>query len=244
MSYAAFHLVFLLPPIVLLAVVVRWRTASCTPRSLLMLGLIQMMALAYTTPWDNYLVYRGVWTYGPERVLGTIGYVPVEEYVFFLLQPVLTGLWYLVLRDRLRPSPAAGAALFRLWGTAVWSLVAVSGVLLLLSPDERFLYLGLITAWCGPPLAGMSWLGYRHVWLDRKAAALGLLAPTVYLWIADRFAIADGIWDIADRYSTGIEAWGLPVEEALFFLVTNALVVQGLAMLLPEREAAHAPDAP
>jgi lycopene beta-cyclase len=42
-----------------------------------------------------------------------IGYVPVEEYLFFLLQPLLTGLWlYLVLADagrRAVPDPPAAA---------------------------------------------------------------------------------------------------------------------------------------
>jgi len=34
------------------------------------------------------------------RVVGTIGYVPVEEYLFFLLQPILTGLWLYWLLPR------------------------------------------------------------------------------------------------------------------------------------------------
>ena len=37
------------------------------------------------------LVFREVWGYPPGRVLATIGYVPVEEYMFFLLQPLLAG---------------------------------------------------------------------------------------------------------------------------------------------------------
>jgi len=33
-------------------------------------------------------------------VVGTIGYVPVEEYLFFLLQPILTGFWLYWLLSR------------------------------------------------------------------------------------------------------------------------------------------------
>ena len=58
------------------------------------LGVVLLLAFAYTTPWDNYLVFREVWGYPPGRVLATIGYVPVEEYAFFLLQPIMTGLFY------------------------------------------------------------------------------------------------------------------------------------------------------
>jgi len=54
----------------------------------------------YTTPWDNYLIWRDVWHYGTDRVVGTIGYVPVEEYLFFLLQPILTGFWLYWLLSR------------------------------------------------------------------------------------------------------------------------------------------------
>ena len=30
-----------------------------------------------------------VWGYGPSRVCATVGYVPVEEYAFFVIQPIL-----------------------------------------------------------------------------------------------------------------------------------------------------------
>lgn len=52
-----------------------------------------MIALIYTTPWDNYLVASGVWFYDPARVWNIIlGWVPLEEYIFFILQTILTGL--------------------------------------------------------------------------------------------------------------------------------------------------------
>jgi lycopene cyclase domain-containing protein len=235
MSYATFLLLFLVLPIVVLAALAARRNSDGAKRAIAALVLVQTAALLYTTPWDNYLIYRGVWMYGSNRVIGTIGYVPVEEYVFFILQPLLTGLWYLVLRGGLRARAPEGDRGLRVWGTSGWVLVALAGALALVSPNQRLLYLGLITAWCGPVLAGMTWLGYRHVWVDRRVVALGIAAPTLYLWVADRFAIGDGIWDIAGPYSVGFEPFGLPVEEALFFLVTNAMVVQGLVMLLPER---------
>lgn len=248
MSYLAFLLLFIIPPTLFLAVWARSEGSLRVQGAFKVLLMIQGAAFIYTTPWDNYLVYRGVWGYGQSRVIGTIGYVPVEEYLFFLLQPLLTGLWYLIARSRLRPYPYGPmrepAPSLRTWGTAGWALVALSGAFALLSPNDHLLYFGLIAAWCGPVLAGMTWLGHRHVWLDRKAVTVGILGPTLYLWAADRFAIGNGIWDIADRYSTGLEPFGLPIEEALFFLVTNTMVVQGLAMLLPLRETAYERSSP
>ena len=55
---------------------------------------LALVALIYTTPWDNYLVATGVWWYDPRLVSGlTLGWVPAEEYCFFILQTLLTGLW-------------------------------------------------------------------------------------------------------------------------------------------------------
>ena len=49
--------------------------------------------------------------------------------------------------------------------------------------------------------------------------------------MADRIAIGLGIWYIAEPTKTGFEPLGLPIEEAIFFLITNVLVVQGLLLL-------------
>ena len=61
--------------------------------SLVLLSL-QLLLLIYTTPWDNYLIMRGVWSYPEGVVLGTLGYVPIEEYGFMIMQTLLAGaLW-------------------------------------------------------------------------------------------------------------------------------------------------------
>jgi lycopene cyclase domain-containing protein len=57
-----------------------------------------VIAVVYTTPWDNYLVATGVWWYDPQLVTGLVlGWVPIEEYTFFIVQPILAGLWLLML---------------------------------------------------------------------------------------------------------------------------------------------------
>jgi lycopene cyclase domain-containing protein len=66
----------------------------------------------------------------------------------------------------------------------------------------------------------------------KQSWLIGTLVPTLYLWVIDRIAIGNGIWRISDAYTTGIQLFGLPIEEATFFLVTNLLVVQGLSLLL------------
>jgi lycopene cyclase domain-containing protein len=235
MTYLQFHLVFILPPLVVLAPFA-WRAMpSLGGRARWAVAAVPLIALVYTTPWDNYLVWRGIWFYGAERVIGTIGYVPVEEYLFFLLQPVLAGaLLYGLLARLVRRAgslpPVEHATRVRLLGAAPWVLATVAGFLLLRT--ESGTYLGLILAWASPVVAAM-WLAMGpHIWRVRRAAVPAMVLPTVYLWVADRIAIGLGVWAISDRYTLGFAPLGLPVEEATFFLVTTVISVCGVLLFL------------
>ena len=95
----------------------------------------------------------------------------------------------------------------------------------------RWFYTGLILVWSAPPLT-LHWLyGGDTLWNSRRVALPALAFATVYLWVADRVAIGAGIWTISPLHSTGWTLLGLPVEEALFFAVTNLLIVQTLLLL-------------
>ncbi|WP_240695369.1 lycopene cyclase domain-containing protein [Thermus caldilimi] len=141
MTYLEFHLVFLLPPLALLLLWARPR-----PSRLWAYLLMPLIALLYTTPWDNYLVWQGIWGYPEGRVLFRIGYVPFEEYLFFLLQPLLTGA--LLFRLAGEP-PRPGPGLARVVGGGLWLLLTALGVMLL-ALGGPYLYLGLILAYFAP----------------------------------------------------------------------------------------------
>lgn len=226
MTYLQFHLAFTLPVLGALALLQRRTREPWWP-----LAALVGIAFVYTTPWDNYLVAREVWTYPPEAVLFTVGYVPIEEYAFFVIQTLITGLWTRILQARWpvtsQPDPGLQARAVGASGFAVLSVLGAA----CLGAGGHWLYLGLIVAWACPVLAGMWWLGGHLIWARRRLVALAVVPVTVYLWVADRIAIGLGIWDITDATRTGWEIAGLPVEEALFFLVTNLLVAQGLVML-------------
>jgi lycopene beta-cyclase len=237
MTYLLFHLIFILPPILLLALQRSQPLAGVGGRKAwLSLCLIAAVAFVYTTPWDNYLIWRDVWHYGRDRVLGTVGYVPVEEYLFFVLQPILTGLWLYRLLSQTEessteePRKTNAHSGSNLVGAIVWAGLSLVGVWLL--QRDFGVYLGLILVWAGPILA-LQWLfGGSQLWVRKRLWLTAILVPTLYLWIADRIAIGQGIWSISEVYTTGLKLWGLPLEEATFFLVTNCLVVQGLLLLL------------
>ena len=58
---------------------------------------------------------------------------------------------------------------------------------------------------------------------------LPIVLPTLYLWVVDTLALRRGTWVIESGTKLGWHFWeGLDIEEALFFLVTNILIVFGL----------------
>ena len=55
------------------------------------------------------------------------------------------------------------------------------------------------------------------------------MISTAYLWVVDTVALHRGTWSIGSGTKLGINLWpGLEVEEAVFFLATNTMVVFGL----------------
>ena len=235
MSYLLFDLLFLGLPVALLL-----RRAGRPPvRLLRACAALAVVALIWTVPWDEHLVRTGVWGYGGDRVLARLGSVPVEEYVFVVLEVLLVASWGHRLRrfDRPLPPPAAGSA--RLRGALVWFAVLAGG-LALLAVGGQVRYLGLLLVWIAPPL-----LLQRAVAGDLLRSRLAdrlVLALPVALWlcVADRLALADGIWSIAPASSTGVLLLGLPLEEALFFLLTSVLVADGLVLATDGRALARA----
>lgn len=92
-------------------------------------------------------------------------------------------------------------------------------------------YLLFLLGWAGPVLV-LHWLAggpeLRKRW---RALALATLLSTLYLSAADRFALGSGIWRISPDRSLGVFLFGLPLEEFLFFLITNLMVAQSIVLL-------------
>lgn len=259
MTYSGFLLVFLVPLAVLLPAAYWIRGAG--PRRMLWLPLaVSAIALLYTTPWDNYLVANRIWWYDPDRISGILfGWVPLEEYLFFLLQPIVTGSWTLWMLRRLpatsAPDPAgqpgrgavrpALSAAFLSSSLRLWALLAVGllwagSVGALLGSDQSLRYLALILVWALPPLALQLAYGAPTLWRLRRPALLAVVPPTLYLAAADSVAIAEGIWTINPQRSTGwLLPGALPMEEFVFFLLTNVLIAFSVLLVraTPRRSA-------
>ncbi|WP_276300152.1 lycopene cyclase domain-containing protein [Halorussus lipolyticus] len=239
LTYVEFLSAFLAVPIVALAISVARRTDS--PRRVLAgVTALVCIAVGYTAPWDSYLIGRGVWTYGEDVVAVRFARVPLGEWLFFALQTIGTGLWY----HRLAPRGESGidpglpgrdvpgevrAGTARTAGAGVWLAIAALGVVLVVASPRTY-YFGMILAWAAPVVAFLWAVGGPVILRYRRRVLAGVAVPSAYLWVADWYAIGSGLWTISPDSSTGILVAGLPIEEAVFFVATNLLVVQGLLL--------------
>jgi len=197
------------------------------------LALHVAVALIYTTAWDNYLVATGVWWYDPVLVTGlTIGWVPIEEYAFFLLQPILGGLWLLFLMRRLKVGERSLHRSLRLWLTLMVGIIWIGGAVMLLLGWQPGTYLALELIWALPPIGLQLAFGADILWHNRRLLLLAILPLTIFLGAADAIAINWGTWTINPAKSLNIFVGGiLPLEELIFFLLTNILVTFGLVLI-------------
>jgi lycopene beta-cyclase len=210
-------------------------------------GLVTV-AVGYTTPWDNYLVATKVWWYDRKLVTGLLlGYVPIEEYTFFVLQTLLTGSWMLFLAKYLPVNTQkprhpqlirAGmtAAIGIIWAGAVWNLLR--------GPQSRR-YLSLTLSWALLPIMVQTAFGGDILWQHRRLVALGIIPTTLYLGLSDSFAIESGTWKINPEKTVKVDLIKdkLPLEEGLFFLVTNVLVSVGMTLVLATESMNRVPPA-
>ncbi|KAI9740072.1 MAG: hypothetical protein M1818_004823 [Claussenomyces sp. TS43310] len=234
-DYALVHVKYTIPVAVVLAFLYR---PLYTRIDLYKILFLTGIAVTATTPWDSYLIRQKIWTYPPSVIVGpTLFSIPVEEVFFFVVQTFNTSVLYLLVSKPIfKPSYLIGPG-DRLFGlkarkyagqVLIASLIAL-GTLLVRARSEGT-YLGLILVWAGP-FALLLWtLAYQFL---LKLPALNTLVPiaipTLYLWIVDTLALKRGTWTIESGTKLGIHVWdGLEIEEAIFFLATNILIVFGL----------------
>lgn len=165
--------------------------------------------------------------------------IPAEEVFFFIIQTYNTSLVYLLLskpvfyssyllprktRDSLVPFEIQRNA-----GAITLATTVIYGGILIWNGGEGT-YLGLILSWAGP-FALLLWtLSYQFlVGLPVTSTIIPIALPTLYLWVVDTLALRRGTWAIESGTKFGVHLWdGLEIEEAIFFLATNTLIVFGL----------------
>lgn len=244
MTYFGFLLRFLVFPILIFALLnfldarrgkqLPGALQAYSPRK--MLGILIIIALVYTTPWDNYLVATGVWWYDPALVTGIVfGWVPIEEYTFFVLQPILVGLWLVWIAKRLPVGPEIAGMRAKIVSVAAVGVVWLASLVMLISGWQPGTYLALELVWALPPIMLQLFFGADILLRHWRLVLLAILPMTTYLSAADTLAIASETWTIDPAQSLGILLGGiLPVEEFVFFTLTTVLITFGLVLGIAE----------
>jgi 15-cis-phytoene synthase/lycopene beta-cyclase len=226
------HLKYTIPPALALTLLYRPFFNRIDVYKIVFLIII---AVVSTIPWDSYLIQRKIWTYPPSVIIGpTLFSIPAEEVFFFVIQTYNTTLLYLILnKPLLHPSYLIGSnktPRFQ-WslGHSFFSICIVTGAGLIWQGGKGT-YLGLILAWAGP-FALLLWVLSSQflIHLPYTSTLAPVAIPTLYLWVVDTLALKRGTWAIESGTKLGIHLWdGLEIEEAVFFLFTNTMIVFGL----------------
>ncbi|KAI1392275.1 Squalene/phytoene synthase-domain-containing protein [Hypoxylon trugodes] len=237
-DYALVHVKYTIPPAILLTFVLK---PLLTKLDLYKSFTLILVAFFSTLPWDSYLIRHGVWTYPPDAIAGPrlLG-VPAEELFFFVIQTYITSMLYILLNKPIlhaqfltnQHNLSPTLRWIRTIGQAFLIGCFAASVSLVRKGGEGT-YLGLILIWACPfALLTWSFSGYFLIRLPLFCVATPIIVPTVYLWVVDEFALGRGTWAIEPGTKLGWCVWGsLEIEEALFFLATNTLIVFGMVAI-------------
>ena len=243
MTYLEYLILFIIFPIILaLWYLVRSiRTTSQNtiigPRYIIIsLLILSIIAFVYTTPWDNYLVANEIWSYKPNQILGIIiGYVPIEEYSFFVLETILVGLITLIVLLKFplnNPETINyGITKEKLILLGYFFVIWVTMLVLFVCDYPSFKYMSLILVWALPPIVLQLLLGWDIIFKNFTKISLLIFLTGIYLSLTDFVAISLDIWEINSDYIINLNIGVLPFEEILFFFVTTILITFGTILI-------------
>ncbi|KAI8975962.1 phytoene synthase [Pilobolus umbonatus] len=229
LTYMEVHLYYTVPVLFLLFYLLKpFHSSNDTLKYYFLL----FMAVSTASVWDNYIVYHKAWSYCPTCVVAVIGYVPLEEYMFFGIMTLMTvAFTNLVMRWKipsfyLRPQTPFLQTILVRFVPMVGLLTIAYKAWNLAIPGKSLFYGGCIL-WYVCPVLALLWYGAGEYMIRRfPSVLLSITLPTLYLCWVDKVAISAGTWDISLRTSTGkMVVPHLPVEEFMFFLLINVVLV-------------------
>jgi lycopene cyclase domain-containing protein len=114
MTYTDFLLLFLVLPFIVLMIFLRRRLFD--RRYLVFTGVLLLVALLYMAPWDHFAAVWGLWAWAKGQTWGLRWWaIPPEEYLFCLLEALLSiTLTYALLTRKARKGEA-GIVQSRQW---------------------------------------------------------------------------------------------------------------------------------
>ncbi len=238
MTYLRFHLIFNLPVLIILAACTG--TVSWTHGEILALVLVLVAVMIFTTPWDNLAAKWGIWGFPREKYSLRVGYLPIEEYAFFLVQSLNVMLAVRALFHFMPDWEGGAETEIGKWtiiclgaSTVSWGIVAM-GFRWLRKRCGPCVNYAIHLAWFLPVIYVQWVIAPWMFWDHAGLLALVTGAFGVYYTLADLAAVRAGTWFFDEKQITGVKLAGvLPWEEIAFFFLTSLLVAQSYLLLLP-----------
>lgn len=228
LTYLQVHLFYTLPPTIFLWLIYR---PFMTAFDKFKITVLCVIAVIYTTPWDNYIVFHKAWWYRNDAIIGTIGYVPIEEYFFFVIQTFCTAVFTSLMTRWLQhakylrpPSPFKRLCVCYIIITATAPLVFLSWKHAI--PATKTFYIGALLWWSLPVLMYLWYVCGVFVVNRIFTFLMCICVPSIYFCWVDLIALRADVWHINEE--TSLEIFfiaDLPVEEILFFFISNTIVV-------------------
>ncbi|HCK65244.1 MAG TPA: hypothetical protein DHW49_03185, partial [Anaerolineae bacterium] len=122
-----------------------------------------------------------------------------------------------------------------LWHHRKLVIVWIVFTTIFFSDNKPLTYLSITLFWALPPILLQFLYGADILWHHRKLVFWSIFVPGTYLSLMDIIALTDTTWSIAKDQTTGILFFGiLPLEEVVFFFITNVLITFGMTLLLSD----------
>lgn len=232
MTYIEFLLIFTVAPIIILLYLLR---KELERSHILTLLLVSVIAFVATSAWDNFAVYSGIWLFPPEKTLGIyLFYVPLEEYMFFFLQTYTTGLVQLFYLFRFHRTAEASANKFYLILLPLIVNFSLSEEPWKL-PFGNWNYIFHLFSWAGLFIIIQLAFGWKKIRHNLSLIVVPTLVMTIYFSLADSISIGNGIWGFDPEQTIGTKVGNVPLEEILFFLMTNILITEAMVLFLNQK---------
>jgi lycopene cyclase domain-containing protein len=237
-TYFRFHWIFNVP-LLLVLIMADWRDPMTVGAAQAMRWVL-LAVVVFTTPWDNIAVRRGIWGFPRDKYTFHLGWLPVEEYLFFVLQTlnVIYGVRVLFHRHpdwhrTASTDPTSWTALCLAASALTWVVIGLQLRQWGRRKGARVNYM-LHLAWFLPVIYVQWVLGPNLFGAHAGLLVLVTVAFGLYYTVADYIAVRAGLWFFDEKQITGWKLAGvLPWEEIAFFCVTSLLVAQSYLLLLP-----------
>ena len=118
-------------------------------------------------------------------------------------------------------------------------VVSITGIWLMLHPNEHYLFLGVNLGFMFPVLALHWWVGLHILVNNKREWLLGVFIPAVYLIGLDYWALQEGIWYLSPEYITGVMIMGLHLEQIMIYTLPSLLVTQSTLIIVRQIERIH-----